>query len=79
MSTPATTGAPMTPRDRKGSSSGAGGRSRRPMSIRTLWPLLAITFGLTWGLGMLLRPFGEHAYVAVASVAAATLMRTQDV
>jgi uncharacterized protein len=60
MSTPATTGAPVTPRDRKGSSSGAGGRSRRPMSFRTLWPFLAITFGLTWGLGMLLLPFGEQ-------------------
>jgi uncharacterized protein len=33
---------------------------RRPMSIRTLAPFLAITFGLTWGLGALLIPFGEQ-------------------
>lgn len=35
-------------------------RSRRPMGVRTLWPFLAITFGLTWGMGMLLLPFGEQ-------------------
>jgi uncharacterized protein len=35
-------------------------RGRRAMSIRTLAPFLAITFGLTWGLGALLIPFGEQ-------------------
>ena len=30
------------------------------MTIRSLWPFLAITFGLTWGLGALLIPFGEQ-------------------
>jgi uncharacterized protein len=37
---------------------GGGARPRREMSIRTLAPFLALTFGLTWGLGGLLIPFG---------------------
>jgi uncharacterized protein len=60
MSTPVTAGAPKRTRDDEGGSSRTVERSRRPMSVRTLWPFLAITFGLTWGVGMLLLPFGEQ-------------------
>jgi uncharacterized protein len=60
MNTPATAAAPESPCDENGGSSRTVERSRRPMSVRTIWPFLAITFGLTWGTGMLLLPFGEQ-------------------
>ncbi len=36
------------------------GSQHGTMTLRTLWPFLAITFGVGWGLGMLLAFFGEQ-------------------
>lgn len=60
MNAPVTAAAPARPRGEKGGPNHTDDEPRRPMSVRTLWAFLSITFGLTWGLGMLLLPFGEH-------------------
>ena len=51
-------------REERERSRGAAGVSSEPtqrgMTIRSFWPFLAMTFGLTWGVGALLIPFGEQ-------------------
>lgn len=47
-------------RQSSGAASGPVESSRHGMSIRSFRPFLAITFGLTWGIGALLIPFGAQ-------------------